>query len=456
MQIVLDKCTYISVVPTTHSNIPTTLQSDQKLSKNHPGSQEPAVVRLPAGLSTSNSLRAKANDRSPTIAIPSIMALCQSRPSFGEFQAAVTNERPVGAGERAYTAPPDGTALQSPCLAGSFEGIAMAKPPLVKENTIRLPKCKSPKALGALEPTKDTQKIEDELESSKCPRLVANACRDEGQLDKGGMLKVTMTLSTLETGLEETGEGDHHSAVPAQPAVSLRDSAFETSTSCSTTDQKAAGQEAASTQAVNRGHKVEMSEVPDQDDDTSFMMNMKANLTPTIEVAVTSPTVIEPSWVDAKAEKVPHEWLKPFGAEWTLHGIVQAKTESEVKAILKNWIHKARAEEVMDSMIEGMRNAMRVDALWWLKELRQPKHYISAISGKDKDLTIDVQIEILGNSTKIATTALVDSGCTSSAINRAFVKKHNIPTHATAAPIPVYNADGTRNQGGSITQYAEI
>ncbi len=222
------------------------------------------------------------------------------------------------------------------------------------------------------------------------------------------------------------------------------------------TDQQAAGQEAASAQAVIRGHKVEMSEVPDQDDNTSFMMNMKANLIPTVEITVTSPTVVEPSQVDAKAEKVPHEWLKPFRAEWTLRGIVQAKTESEAKAILKNWIHKAQAEEVVDSMIEAMRKAMRVDMLWWLKELRQPKRYISALSGKGKDLTIDVQIEILGNSTKIVTTALVDSGCTSSAINWAFVKKHNIPTHATAAPIPVYNADGTRNQGRSITRYAEI
>ncbi len=178
-----------------------------------------------------------------------------------------------------------------------------------------------------------------------------------------------MTLPTLETGSEETGEGDRHSTVSAQPAVSSRDGAFETSTSCSMTDQKATGQEAASAQAVNRGHKVEISEVLDQDDDTSFMMNMKANLISTVEIAVTSPMVVEPSQVNAKAEKVPHEWLKPFKAEWTLCGIVQAKTESEAKAILKNWIHKARAEEVVDSMIEGMRKAMRVDALWWLKEL---------------------------------------------------------------------------------------
>ena len=51
---------------------------------------------------------------------------------------------------------------------------------LVKEITIQLPKCKSPEAWGALEPTKDAKKIEDKPESSKCPRPVANACRDAG------------------------------------------------------------------------------------------------------------------------------------------------------------------------------------------------------------------------------------------------------------------------------------
>ncbi len=84
------------------------------------------------------------------------------------------------------------------------------------------------------------------------------------------------------------------------------------------------------------------------------MMNIKTKFAPTIETAVTSPMVVEPPQVDTKAEKVLHEWLKPFRAEWTLRGIVQAKTESEAKAILKNWIHKAQAEEVVDNMIEGM------------------------------------------------------------------------------------------------------
>ncbi len=263
------------------------------------------------------------------------------------------------------------------------------------------------------------------------------------------------------------------SEVSAQPVTPLRGDAFEKRTSRSTTDhQLAEGQEAASAQAVNRGRKVIMSEVSDQDDIPGFTMEVKDRLTTPLDLdldtTVTSPTVVESSRIDAMAKEVPQlsrtytsgetysEWLKPFGAEWTLRGVVQAKTESEAKAILKNWIHKARAEEVVDDMVEGMRKAMRVDALWWLEELRQPKRYISVLSGKGKDLTIDVQIETPKNIANIATTALVDSGCTSSAINRAFVKKHNIPTYATAAPIPVYNADGTRNQGGSITQYAEI
>ncbi len=133
MQIVLDKCTYISVVSTMHSNIPATLQSDQKLSKNHPGSQDAViVVRLPAKHLASNLLQAKAaNDKSPTIAIPILTAGHQLR-HFPLGTTTVTNAQPDGTGEQVPSAPPGKTALQSPCQAGSFEGIAAAKPPLVK------------------------------------------------------------------------------------------------------------------------------------------------------------------------------------------------------------------------------------------------------------------------------------------------------------------------------------
>ncbi len=241
-QIALDKCTYISVVSTAHSNIPATSPLNQELIKNHTGSQEPAVVRLPAGPSTSNLLQAKANGKSPTIATPSITALRQSRPPTTEFQAAVTNERPVGTGEKVLNAPPAFTALWSPCLAGSFEGIASvetvdlaAKPPLGKDITVRLPKCKSPvpsqEALGP-KPVY-AKKIEDEPESSKCPRPVANACRDAGRLEDRGMPNETRDLTTTVTGSKEPVEGDlltdgqklkalTRSEVSAQPVTPLR------------------------------------------------------------------------------------------------------------------------------------------------------------------------------------------------------------------------------------------
>ena len=188
------------------------------------------------------------------------------------------SERLDGAGDQAAPleclAPPDEAALQSPSLAGSYEEIASAKPPLVKENTVRLPKSKSLIHQGALATAKD--------------------------------------------------------------------------------DQKAMGQEAASAQAVERGPKVTMYEILDPEDDTSFMMNKNTKLIPPIETVVTSPMVVEPLQVDAKAKEALHEWLKPFGAEWTLRGIVEAKMEAEAKAILKNWIHKTCTEEVIDEMIEGM------------------------------------------------------------------------------------------------------
>ncbi len=119
--------------------------------------------------------------------------------------------------------------------------------------------------------------------------------------------------------------------------------------------------------------KVRMYEIPDEEDNTSFQMNEKTKFAPPVAPEVTQSTVAESMDSGVKTEKVPHEWLKPFSAEWTLHGIVEAKTESEAKAILKNWIHKTCAEEVVDEMIKGMWKAAQINALWWLEELQQLK-----------------------------------------------------------------------------------
>ncbi len=107
-------------------------------------------------------------------------------------------------------------------------------------------------------------------------------------------------------------------------------------------------------------------------------------------------------------------------------------------------------------MLEGLWGTTHINALDWMEELHQPRCYICRVSGSNKALTTDLQIETLENCTHIAYLALVDSSCTSSAINQAFVEKHNIPTRAMAAPITVYNADGSKNSAGQITAFAEL
>ncbi len=68
-----------------------------------------------------------------------------------------------------------------------------------------------------------------------------------------------------------------------------------------------------------------------------------------------------------------------------------------MKAILKNWIHKTCVKEVVNEMIEGMRKVDQINALWWLEELQQPKQYVAVLSGKGKDLLIDIQVKTLEN-----------------------------------------------------------
>ncbi len=185
--------------------------------------------------------------------------------------------------------------------------------------------------------------------------------------------------------------------------------------------------------------KVSMIEVPDEEDNTSFWKYEEANKSPPVVPEVTQPMVARSSDPGVKTEKVPHEWLRPFGAEWTLCRVVEAKTKSEAKVILKNWIHKAWVDEVVNEMIEGFRQSEQTRALWWLEELQQPKWYICWQSGGEKDLTMKIQIETLENHTQITTTALVNSRCTSSTISWIFVEQNHIPTHTTAALITVYN-----------------
>ncbi len=138
-------------------------------------------------------------------------------------------------------------------------------------------------------------------------------------------------------------------------------------------DQKAEWKEAASAQAVKRGHQVSMIEVPDDEDDTSFRKwvakgsPMISPTRKTVELPtppnsptiptktpywdsrctdfvspkgpptsplpdkgvgptyeVTSPTVAMSSATSAKVKEAPHRWMRPFEVDWMLRAVCEA------------------------------------------------------------------------------------------------------------------------------------
>ena len=52
--------------------------------------------------------------------------------------------------------------------------------------------------------------------------------------------------------------------------------------------------------------------------------------------------------------------------------------------------------------------------------------------------------------------ALLDSGCTGSCIDQTFIRENGINTQKLPIPVMVYNADGTPNSAGAITEVVRL
>ena len=63
-------------------------------------------------------------------------------------------------------------------------------------------------------------------------------------------------------------------------------------------------------------------------------------------------------------------------------------------------------------------------------------------------------IVVKTNRERFAVTTLLDSGCTRTVIDRKFAKEKDLPIHKLPILIPVYNADSTFNNRGSISEFA--
>ncbi len=100
------------------------------------------------------------------------------------------------------------------------------------------------------------------------------------------------------------------------------------------------------------------------------------------------------------------------------------------------WIHQERLGEMSDELLHELRTEGEL-AREHLHELRKPIRYIR---GSTSDLMIPVTLEPRTGKKILSTRALLDSGCTGSAINQAYVREHGLDTRKVKIPISVYNA----------------
>ena len=153
-------------------------------------------------------------------------------------------------------------------------------------------------------------------------------------------------------------------------------------------------------------------------------------------------------------EKVTYDQLlRPFTSPWILQRI-RSDESPQALTTLRSWVHQKRRPEVDDNLIRTLSELDEETALQALESLLRPRKYIRG--GKGQQLDLPVLLESLTGNLQIRAKALIDSGCTGSCIDKDFVKLHGLSTYQTPIPIPVYNADGTRNNTGSITELVKV
>ncbi len=500
------------------------------------------IVRAPPKLTkrpASNSLRAKAsNKKMTTISSPILMTMHQSRPPLEEFQAAVMNAQLDGA-EQAPSVNSDEAALlvgkvppQGSSHTASSEGVARGgeTSPGTERNT-RTSKFKSPsnaeastKAFISRDQSRGLHPQKHELLTTEGRLGTPNETQDPmeaqasyegwGVSDRAGksvlMAQVESSISARISGQDQDDTPRECTAgslpVAGKDAKKTQYSAG-TCARQTTEERTAEWEEAASAQAVKRGHTVTMIEVPDPDDDTAYRQwlgkrspvaspkrcasalptppdsptnptktphwdsrctdiispkgpptspspNEGVGPTYVRKHEVTSPTVATPSAASAKVREAPLYWMRPFEVNWTLHAVCEARNNNTTHAALAVWIHKDKGTEMTDKLLTELRLGGE-NARERLYKLRNPPVIVHSQESSKNNFLVDIILNPITGTKTLSTKGLLDSGCTSSAINQSFIKKHHLETHKINVPIPVYNADGTRNASGDITEYIE-
>ena len=123
--------------------------------------------------------------------------------------------------------------------------------------------------------------------------------------------------------------------------------------------------------------------------------------------------------------------------------------------ILMAWTHPRKIREIDDTLITKLRSLTDDEVVQTLNSLATPKQYIRGKKGKNQ-LDIQLTASTIDDQRSFRLEALIDCGSTGSCVDKQFVEENNLTTKRLLMPIPVYNADGSANTNGPITEVLEI
>ena len=149
----------------------------------------------------------------------------------------------------------------------------------------------------------------------------------------------------------------------------------------------------------------------------------------------------------------PTSRAKPFTAPWVVRRIKEDKlTDALVQ--LRLWMPDRRRVEATEELVQLVASLDDDEALQAVYELRSRRRYVRGSKGRE--LKVPALLQTLDSLAQFQVTGLIDSGCTGSCVDRKFVERNGISTTKLRVPIPIYNADGSVNAAGSITDFVEL
>jgi len=141
-----------------------------------------------------------------------------------------------------------------------------------------------------------------------------------------------------------------------------------------------------------------------------------------------------------------------YSVEWIAKKIME-EDKREAIEILKVWTHRSRREEYIIDKVQELNEMTDDEVIIALKALEKP-HILQKLG--DKQLDVRVKLTTTDTRKMFYKKVLIDLGYSSLYISQKFIKENHLKIHKLSLPITCYNADGSTNKNGSITEMIEM